>query len=245
MNLEDVKLFVATPMYGGMCTGTYAVGLANMVGMTITNNIKMHYSFMMNESLITRARDSIAYDFLQSDCTHLMFIDADIGFNPYDIPAMLVADKDIIAGVYPKKEINWHKVEKAVTEGIPTNELQNHTGEFAVRLKGNKSQTGRRDEPLEVEYAATGFMIIKREVLEGLKDKVPTYTSDMYTAMDIERKPKTISQLFDTSIDPVSNNLLSEDYHFCYLAQQHDYRIFIAPWAKLSHTGTFVFNGGI
>ena len=70
MKPQDAKIFVATPMYGGMCTGTHAIGLANLVHMMMTQGIKMHYSFMMNESLITRARDSLAHDFIKSDCSH-------------------------------------------------------------------------------------------------------------------------------------------------------------------------------
>ena len=69
------KLFVATPMYGGMCTGMYASAVMQCVGTFGQAGIQMYYSFMMNKSLITRARNSMAYDFLKSDATHLMFIE--------------------------------------------------------------------------------------------------------------------------------------------------------------------------
>jgi hypothetical protein len=78
----------------------------------------MYYSYMMNESLITRARNGMAYDFMQSDATHLMFIDADITFDPKDIVRMIDADKDIICGLYPKKEINWQLISDAVKRGV-------------------------------------------------------------------------------------------------------------------------------
>jgi hypothetical protein len=107
---KPAKLFVATPMYGGLCTGGYTMGILNCVQTFSPRNIQMYYSYMMNESLITRARNGMAYDFLQSDATHLMFIDADISFNPKDIVRMINADKDIICGLYPKKEINWKLV---------------------------------------------------------------------------------------------------------------------------------------
>jgi hypothetical protein len=241
----EQSIYVATPMYGGMCTGQHAIGMANMVGMSITNKIRMHYSFMMNESLITRARDSLAYDFLASDFSHLLFIDADIGFDPYVIPSMLAADKDIICGLYPKIEINWISVEKAVKQGVPFSDLHKHTGEFAVKLVDNKGLTGLVSEPFEIQNGATGFMLIKREVFEGLKDKVPTYTSDMYAAVDTERKKKIVHQFFDTSIDPESNNLLSEDYHFSKLARDNGFKVWAAPWVTLSHTGTYTFTGSL
>ena len=111
---QQPKIFVATPMYGGMCTGMYASAIMQLVGVCGQSGMMMYYSFMMNESLITRARNSMAHDFLKSDATHLMFIDADINFNPQDIPRMVQADVDIICGIYPKKEINWVQVSEMV-----------------------------------------------------------------------------------------------------------------------------------
>lgn len=239
-------VFVATPMYGGMCTGTYAAGMMQMIGTATRNGFNMYYSYMLNESLITRARNSLAYDFLQSDATHLMFIDADIGFNSEDIASMLKADKDIICGLYPKKEINWVEVHRAVTEENATpQQLNNHTGAFVVNLLTKEEVECNIGQPLEIENGGTGFMLIKREVFEALKDKVPTYTNDMFHAVDVERKPKIISEYFDTSIDEKSNRLLSEDYHFCKIAREHGFKIYAAPWARLTHTGTYVFNGAL
>ena len=239
------SVFVATPMYGGQCTGHHAIGLAQIVTMSFKSNLRIFYSFMMNESLITRARDSLAHDFLKSDYTHLLFLDADIGFNAFDIPAMIEADKDIICGLYPKKEINWNKVKKAIDRGVVGKDLERYTGEFVVRLVDAKHTTGLRNEPLEIECGGTGFMLISRRVFEGLLDKVPTYTSDMFIATDTVREKKVIHQFFDTSICPKTNNLLSEDYHFCALAREHGFKIFAAPWVKLSHTGAYTFNGEI
>ena len=238
------KLFVATPMYGGMCTGMYASAVMQCVGMFGQNNIQMYYSFMMNESLITRARNSMAYDFMKSDATHLMFIDADIAFSPADIPRMVDADKDIICGIYPKKEINWVQVSEAVKQDVPPEHLQYHTGAFVLNLaNGEKSKSGNINEPIEIANGGTGFMLIKRNVFEELADKVPSYTNDMYHAIDTVREVKIIKEYFATSIDEESNRLLSEDYHFCKIARQAGFKVWCAPWASFSHTGTYNFSG--
>ena len=185
---QITKLFVATPMYGGMCTGMYASAIMQLVGVCGQNQMQMYYSFMMNESLITRARNSMAYDFLESDATHLMFIDADINFNPNDIPKMVQANVDIICGLYPKKEINWVEVEAAVKRGVPPQELAKYTGAFVVNLPhGTSTTSGKVTEPLEIANGGTGFMLIKRNVFEALADKVPSYTNDMYHAVDTVR----------------------------------------------------------
>ena len=90
-------------------------------------------------------------------------------------------------------------------------------------------------EPIEVPFGGTGFMLIKRDVLEGLTDKVPDYNDFLMS--------QTIKQYFDTSIDPASHNiLLSEDYHFCKLARSNGYTVWAAPWAELTHTGTYQFT---
>jgi hypothetical protein len=245
-NKPKASLFVATPMYGGMCTGLYASAIMQLVGVCGQNNMQMYYSFMMNESLITRARNSIAYDFLKSDATHLMFIDADIGFNPQDIPRMVDANVDIICGLYPKKEINWVEVTEAVKRGVPPQELQHYTGAFVVNLPhGQTTTSGSIHAPLEIANGGTGFMLIKRSVFEALNDKVPSYTNDMYHAVDTVREVKIIKEFFATSIEEESNRLLSEDYHFCKIAREAGFKVYAAPWAHFTHTGTYGFTGAL
>jgi hypothetical protein len=199
---------------------------------------------MMNESLITRARNTLAYDFLDTDATHLMFIDADITFNPEDIVRMVNADKDIICGLYPKKEINWNTVAQAVKSGVEYKDLPNYTGSFVVNPVGGAAEVkGNLNEPMEIDNGGTGFMLIKRNVFEVLKDKVPTYTNDMILIVDKNPVKKIIHEFFATSIDEVSNRLLSEDYHFCKISRQAGFKVYAAPWANLSHSGTYNFSG--
>ena len=243
-NIKLVKLFIATPMYGGLCIGGYTEGLLNCVQTFMKNRMQMYYGYMMNESLITRARNTLAYDFLDTDATHLMFIDADITFNPEDIVRMVNADKDIICGLYPKKEINWKTVAEAVKSGVEYKDLPNYTGSFVVNPVGGAAEfKGNLNEPIEIDNGGTGFMLIKRNVFEVLKDKVPTYTSDMILIMDNNPVKKIIHEYFATSIDEESNRLLSEDYHFCKISRQAGFKVYAAPWAKLSHSGTYNFNG--
>jgi hypothetical protein len=241
---KETTLFLATPMYGGLCTGGYTMGILNCVQAFAPNNIKMYYSYMMNESLITRARNGMAHDFLASNATHLMFIDADISFDPNDIVRMVNADKDIICGLYPKKEINWKMVAEAAQRGEDYANLHAYTGSFVVNLVGGAERAvGSINDPMEIDNGGTGFMLIKREVFEALKDKVPTYTNDMILIVDKNPPKKIIHEFFATSIDEESNRLLSEDYHFCKLARKNGFKVYAAPWAQLTHTGTYSFSG--
>lgn len=227
------NLFVATPMYGGLCHGSYAASLMRVTPVFMNARVPFQFAYRMNESLVTRARDSLAADFMQTECTHLMFIDSDIGFQAEDILTMIAADKDIICGVYPRKEINWEQVADAVNRGVPPQELDKYAAVFVVDTLDGADFT-EANEPLEVIRGGCGFMLIKREVLEGLADKVPAYDSG----------DKMCRQYFDTSIDPDSGNwLLSEDYHFCKLARDNGYQVWAAPRVELTHTGSYQWRG--
>ena len=200
-------------------------------------------SFMFNESLITRARNALVHGFLKTDCTHLMFIDADIKFNAADIPPMVEADKDIICGIYPKKEINWHTVKAAMDAGVPVDQLKHHTGAFVVNLVDyNATVTVPINQPVEIWNGGTGFMLIKREVFATLADKVPSYINDV-TDLSGSIKQDEIKEYFATSIEEGTQRLLSEDYHFCNIWRKAGGKVWAAPWAQLAHIGTYAFEG--
>jgi len=239
---KQTKLFIGTPMYGGLCNGLYTVGVLQSIQVLSQAKIHMQYSYLMNESLITRARNSLANNFLNSDATHLMFIDADIGFNPNSIVKMIEADKDIICGLYPKKEINWPRVEEAVKAGCKVTDLHKHVGTFVVNAIGNQL-AGKISDTIEIENGGTGFMLIKREVFQALSDTVPLYHNDVFATTDDMTKVTVIKEFFATSIDPESKRLLSEDYHFCKIARKAGFKVWVAPWAELTHCGTYNFNG--
>jgi hypothetical protein len=93
--------------------------------------------------------------------------------------AMLEVDKDIICGIYPKKEINWHTVKQAMDNNVPQDQLKHHTGSFVVNLVDYQgSVTVPVNQPVEIFNGGTGFMLIKREVFEKLNDVVPEYSND-------------------------------------------------------------------
>lgn len=238
-------LYIATPMYGGMCCGAYTQSIINLVTACNANGIDVSFSFMFNESLIQRARNGLVHNAMKTNFTHFMFIDSDIRFHAMDIISMMKADKPLIAGIYPKKEINWKQVRRAVTD--ERENLQNFTGSFVVNLLGNAGEvTVPSNQPLEVMNAGTGFMLIQREVFTTIKEKldVPEYSNDVVDLSGNLKVTDKITAYFDVSIEEGTNRLLSEDYHFCQLYRKAGGQVFVAPWVKLAHIGTYTFEGG-
>jgi hypothetical protein len=132
--IKRPSLMIATPMYGGMCTGSYVQGLLMTMNKMREIGVNVAWCQIMNESLITRARNELARIFLESDHDYLMFIDADIGFDSEAIAHLLLADKDTVCGIYPKKEVNWDSVKRAVAAG--KEDIQDHAGAFVFNMVG-------------------------------------------------------------------------------------------------------------
>jgi hypothetical protein len=227
-------VFIATPMYGGMATGAYAWSLAQTPAVFQQSKVGLLYQYRMNDALVANARNNLADAFLGTPATHLMWIDADIGFNAVDIVSMILADQDIICGMYPLKAIHWERVAQAVHDGVPPEELHTHVGFFVLSEVDSPGDNAaaNSDGLVEIDAGGTGFMLVKREVFEALGNEVPSYIVG----------GKSIKEFYTTGIDPETNQLVSEDYYFCRLARSHEFKVYAAPWARLTHTGPYVYE---
>jgi hypothetical protein len=245
--LRKNKLFVATPMYGGMAHGLYVKSSLDLQMTMAKYGIETKFSFLFNESLITRARNYLVDEFLRTDFTHLLFIDSDINYEPQDIIALMALDKDVIGGPYPKKSINWNNVAEAARKHptMSPHELQNLVGEYVFNVvKG--TQQFQVTEPLEVMEIGTGFMMVKREVFPRFAEQYPQlkYKPDHVGQAHFDGS-RYIHAYFDTVIDPVSERYLSEDYMFCQWWRNMGGKIYLCPWMKTQHIGSYAFTGNM
>ena len=243
--LRKNKLFVATPMYGGMNHGLFMKSCLDLQAMMNHYKIETKFSFLFNESLITRARNYLTDEFLRSDFTHMLFIDSDIHFNPQDIIALLALDKDIIGAPYPKKSMNWGNIATAARNHpeLDPKELEKLVGEYVFNVvKGTKQF--QVTEPLEVMEIGTGFMMVKREVFGKFAEAYPNlkYKPDHVGQAHFDGS-RYIHAYFDTVIDKDSERYLSEDYMFCQWWRNIGGKIYLCPWMKTQHIGTYAFTG--
>lgn len=232
---------VATPMYGGMCSGAYTRSL-----MALIENLKIKghtpiYLDLSNESLINRARNTLTEMFLRTPSDYLLFIDADQGFDHNAVIKMIEEDVDIIGAAVPMKAINWERVATAAKEGKEN--LDRFTALYNVNMskEQKKAMSEKPGEKVEVDYIGTGLLLIKRNVFEVLKEYVGSYRSDQQHIGGINFG-EAIYDFWKTTIDPDSERLLSEDYYFCKLWKEQGGKIYLAPYVKVVHVGTYWFR---
>ena len=251
MNIQKkYGVMVATPCYGGQLTEGYLHGILDTTVKAQHAGIQIHLNTMGNESLITRARNTLVTQFLDFDLkdpdkfTHLLFIDSDIGFRGENVIRLVESGYDIACGIYPRKSIDWKSVPQFIKETSEENLEQKALGynlNFA-HPKDIKVKNGFT----EVLDAATGFMCIKKEVFYKMKE---AYSNLKYTSDQIINNERFSSNncyaFFDCIIDEKSNRYLSEDYAFCRLWQKLGGKIFADVISPLTHYGTYPFKGNV
>ena len=234
-----MKIMIATPMYGGNAKSGYVLSLQNLVIKLATAGYQVETSIIGNESLITRARNSLTHKFINSDADSLLFIDSDHAFDADDVLKMIESDKELIAAIYPMKGINWGAVRLAAIAG--KDDVHNYSGLFAVNILSEDQELSTGD-PIKVAEIGTGLMHIKRSVFEKIAPLCDKYISDSL-AVTGQNMGEEITEFFKTTIDPTSRRLLSEDYNFCQMWRKLGNDVWAAPWVKITHIGDHSFTG--
>jgi hypothetical protein len=217
--LRTTRVHFCMPCYGGQLTESTFMSYIKWSNTARQLGIEWTVETMTNESLISRARNTLTAKFLTTpESTHLMFVDADIGWEPWHLLVMLNAQKDVIGGLYPMKSlpVKW------CVNGLPG----------FVETPG--------DPLVEVTKTGTGFMLIKREVFEKLNahPAVRPFNNDIGLPEHLNPHMKTY---FDTAVR--ENRYYSEDWTFCENWRDLGGQIFIDKRVLLRHTGTYVFDG--
>jgi hypothetical protein len=253
--LRQKHIFIATPCYGGQLGEPYFRSMMRLAILFNKYNIQYTISTLANESLVTRGRNTLTSFFMENQAaTHLFFIDADIEFNPEDILRMVAYDKPIVVGAYPKKAINWNSIIGAARNpDLNENEetIEGHSSNYVVNFdfvsdkEGNKTpQVQIEDNLVKLKDAGTGFMCIRKDVIQQMFDKHPEYKYVNDINVDQKFEPFMYA-LFDTVIDPESRRYLSEDYMFCRTWQNMGGTVYLDPRTALNHVGHYTFRGNI
>ena len=213
--LSGRKLFIGIPAYDGKLNIKTAYGLAQLMPEAMRLGVAVTLSDISNCSLITLARNALVHEFLKTDCTELLFVDADVIVTPEDILRLMAqgGSQDISAGAYPRRARD-----KRFFTDLYWDENENL--EFVGSL-------------MRVKRVGTGFMLIQRHVIEKMIEAHPEWE---YSNTDGAK----LHALFDFGI--VNGQYVGEDYLFCRRAREHGYKIYLDPMISLPHIGTQEFT---
>ena len=248
------KIFIGTPCYGGMITADYLKSCMQLVALAATKKIELQFGTIGNESLITRDRNTLVQLFMDGDYTHLLFIDADLAFNPTAVIRMLEYDKDVVTGIYPRKTIDWIKVKKRLKENpdMPEDELLATSLQYNLNVE-DPNKILLEKGFIEVMDGPTGFMLIKRDVFVRMAEVYPNlkFVPDQHinqshdTEFDYHKTSNWNYTFFDTMIEPQTKRYLSEDYAFCRLWQNMGGKIYADILSGMTHYVNYAFRGNV
>tara|TARA_R100001510_G_scaffold4295_1_gene3406 strand:+ start:2713 stop:3558 length:846 start_codon:yes stop_codon:yes gene_type:complete len=249
---HNIKIYLGMPMYGGMLGENTLHGVLGLQAWTSAQGVGMKLQTMGNESLVSRARNTIVSMYLDDKDyigTHLLFIDADIGFQPANIERLIRADKDIVCGIYPRKCIHWNQVIDAVRNNpnITEDEVSYKALGYNLNFKDPKN-IQLKGGYTEVMEAATGMMLIKRDVFNKMKKAYPErkYRSDQIVNGGKYRSDNCYDLFGVGKIDwDEEERYLSEDYYFSRLWSKIGGKIYADVASPLVHQGNLHFKGHV
>jgi len=238
------RIMIGTPCFGGTVTCAFTMSLLNLQMAAAVRGIEVDVQLVGGDALVTRARNSIVGLFMADQrASHLLFIDADIGFHPDQVFALLEADKDVCGAIYPLKKVNWERLRAQALAGVAN--LQGASLNYVVDLL-DETELPPAEDFLKVRYIGTGFMMIRRAVFERMSGHYPTiWYRKLHIARNGEAEEGAACAFFDCIIDPETGTYLSEDYTFCKRWTDMGGEIWAYTRSKLTHTGPITFEGDL
>jgi len=237
---NPVRIFVATPVHSEVSIHYFKACL-EFQKECFVRKIPVMFQ-VMKSSLVTQGRQLCVSGFMESECTHLLFIDSDISFNFKMIERMLNYNKEICLVPYPIKGQDTNKVRDRILAGSKLDPL----------LLGNQYTMSVEDPRnvkvdngfIEVVRGPAGCMLIKREVIEKLIEKYPDYTINQHTLIDGKLvKRKFMYNFFDTYWNSNDKTYTGEDFWFCKLCRDIGVRIYALVDEYISHHGEYSYTG--
>lgn len=238
-----ISLVLATPCFGGQISAVYANSVFKLQkAVRSYAGLSLKILFKDGDALITRARASLVSQFLDDpDATHLLFIDADIGFEPEQVWRLLQCGADICAAIYPIKRIDWDKVKSTIETARPNPAAAALQYVFEV---DDPTAVVEKGGFVKVRYAGTGFLMIRRQALEQMCARYPNLKYKRDHSIDAATASDNRFALFECMIGE-DGTYLSEDFAFCKRWIDIGGEIWADLASKLNHVGPLMFRGDL
>jgi hypothetical protein len=233
-------LFIATPCHGGQVAIEHLHSVVRLAAECEARGLGCHVEQLEDDGIVQRARARLARAFLAHEAaTHLLFIDADIAFAPEAAFRLLEADKDLVGGVYPVKHLDWERIRAAALAGA--SDIAAAAATYVVRFLPSATNAVEVDEAgfARVAYVGTGFMLVRRAVVERVAEAHPELTADL------EALGGMTPMIFEPMVEPETSEYLSEDYAFCRRWAELGGEVWADVRSRLSHIGHAVYSGSL
>ncbi|MGB6538820.1 MAG: hypothetical protein WBF58_23000 [Xanthobacteraceae bacterium] len=238
-----IALVVATPCFGGQISALYAASLLKLQ-QRVRSCAGFHFKvlFKDGDALITRARASLVSQFLDDpSATHLLFVDADIGFEPEQVLRLIQCGADMCAAVYPIKRIDWNKVKTTIEAARPNPAAA--ALQYVFEVDDPHAVTASAGF-VRVRYAGTGFLMIRRATLERMCARYPQLQYRRDHSLDAASESDKRFALFECMITE-DGTYLSEDFAFCKRWTDMGGEIWADFSSRLDHVGPMTFHGDL
>lgn len=258
---------IATPSYRSQFSAQYVHSLFGVVAKAAGRKIHLTYSNFDGAEIVT-ARNYMISNFYYNKphCTHLLFIDDDMGFDSRLIFSMIDLKQDLVGVIAPKRSVDLRKLheakdlpfEQAYAKalqfiGIPKAVRARKSVSISAQVSGQESasapklvQSKMKVEPfMEVESCGAGIMLISRQCIDRMIQCCP----DVVDTVRFKRHPflaKDFKDKFLTPFAPITtgNRSMSEDISFCYRwTEKCGGKVFAAADAKILHVGQLIVEG--
>jgi hypothetical protein len=213
-------LFIALPAYDFKVSLKLAISLARFAQTAPQHGVTIQIGSICGCSVVSRARNLLVKDLLESECTDLLFIDSDINFEPEDVYRLMAWTSD------PKK---------GIVGGVPRTRSDNKVYIASLDYDDNNDLTMDNMGLVRAKRLATAFMMVRRDVFTTLVDAHPEWS--YYDT----RTDRTLSAVFDFKL--TDEGYMGEDYLFCDRAREHGFEVWVDPTIKLGHMGVQEYMG--
>lgn len=222
-SLATTGIMLGIPCYGGQMVEATTRSLEATYRHFADLGVPLLPCFVRNESLVQRARNRIVAEFLASGCDQLVFIDADIGFQPDHLLRLVTHAEEMVGGLYRKKTLD--EVSFAVN--------------FDIRPDGT-SERIEKTGLIAAKHLATGFLKIRRVVFDRMREAMPHLRYRAHPSEGGEGEWRDhLWSFFDCWICPATGVYLSEDWGFCERWRAIGGRCWVDPTMILQHFGQF------
>ena len=235
--MEPPSVLFLIPCYGLNIMAKCFHSFLNFIPYADENGIDHQIQTLSNCSLISLGRSMMVTSALKDkDWTHLFWIDSDVAWKPEHVHYLLAADKDIVTGFYPAKSLPLKaasgpdKIKKALLDQYPNLDPKDRIPDKLI-----KEQIKEEGDFVESRFLTTGFMCIKRNVIEKMVEH--------YTDLNMSYQGDEHCHIFETMIDKDRDNLfLGEDYSFVKRANDIGFKSYLASKVSLGHVGNYEYS---